>query len=319
MRLLSLLLVCVMHHSVFGQITNISGVINDYTAVSSVTGSTITVQSSSKFAIGDKVLLIQMQGALINESNTSSFGDITDIRNAGNYEFTEICQILSPTRIQLKHIQRQYNSNGNIQLVRIPVYENAVITDTLRAQPWNGSTGGVLSFECRVTLTMDAPIDVKGLGFRGGQTTTSDYECVWFFNNRSYHYDISGGEGARKGEGIASFIAGKTAGRGAQANGGGGGNDHNSGGGGGANCAEGGLGGNRIRASAFTCNSVAPGIGGKPNLYNNSANKVFLGGGGGAGHEDNAGEGFQRLKWWWPSHSQSRLIDIYGKHNLCEW
>jgi|GEM_PF-3470677 hypothetical protein len=230
-----------------------------------------------------------MQGAVIDESNTSNFGNITDMGNTGNYEFTEICEILSPTQVLVKHIQRAYSPSSKVQLIRIPVYQNAEIPDTLRAASWNGSTGGVLAFECSGTLVMNAPINLDGVGFRGGQTTTSSYECVWFFNNRSYYYPISGDEGAKKGEGVARFINGKTGGRGAQGNGGGGGNDHNSGGGG--NGAAGGLGGDRIRASAFTCNSVAPGVGGKPIAYNNSINKIFLGGGGGAGYENNPGTG----------------------------
>ncbi|MDG1332620.1 MAG: hypothetical protein P8P74_09840 [Crocinitomicaceae bacterium] len=138
---------------------------------------------------------------------------------------------------------------------------------------------------------MNSVIDLTGLGFRGREITVSTYSCSWFNSVNDYFYDILDGRGAKKGEGVALYIANKTGGRGAQANGGGGSNDHNGGGGGGANGSAGGLGGDRIPATAFTCACNAPGVGGKANTYSNSANKIFLGGGGGAGHENNQGEG----------------------------
>ena len=149
----------------------------------------------------------------------------------------------------------------------------------------------MLAFECLGTLTLNAEINVTGLGFRGGGITTSSYSCSAFSNVTDYYYNISDGRGAKKGEGVARYISGKTSGRGAQANGGGGSNDHNGGGGGGANGAAGGLGGERIPASPFTCKCTAPGEGGKANTYSNTVNRIFLGGGGGSGHENNIGEG----------------------------
>lgn len=270
------------------QNTNISGVINSYESVSNITGNSITVNSSASFSVGDLVLIIQMQGATINETNTASFGDIISLNNAGNYEFTTVCAIPSATNISLTSIQRSYDITGIVQVVRVPVYDDATITGTLMAAPWNGSTGGVLAFQCNDSLTMNNGINLQGVGFRGGAITTSAYNCNWFINVNDYYYDISTGEGAKKGEGIASYIVGKTGGSGAQSNGGGGGNDHNSGGGGGANAGNGGAGGERIRPTTFSCAGQNPGVGGKPNTYSNISNKAYLGGGGGAGHENNA-------------------------------
>lgn len=228
-----------------------------------------------------------MQGAAIDESNTSAFGTITNINDAGNYEFTTICHVVNSSTIVVEGVQRTYNPTGAVQLVHIPVYSDAEITAPLTAAGWNGSTGGVLAFECTGTLTMNSDINTSGLGFRGGTVTTSTYSCTWIFNVIGHHFNITSGEGAMKGEGIAKYIAGKTAGRGPQANGGGGGNDHNSGGGGGGNADTGGQGGQRIKPSTFACQGLSPGLGGKPNAYSNTINKLFLGGGGGAGHENN--------------------------------
>jgi hypothetical protein len=291
MKILVIAICICLSFASISQNTNISGVINNYTSASVVSGNSITVASSSSFNIGDLVLLVQMQGAIIDESNSATFGDITSIGDAGNYEFATICSIPSATEIVVNSIQRSYSPSGIVQLVSVPVYDDATVTGTLTASPWNGSTGGILTFQCTGTLTMNAGIDLHGSGFRGADVTTSTYSCSWFINVTNYFYDLSTGEGAKKGEGVSLYIPGKTGGRGAQANGGGGSNDHNGGGGGGANASLGGVGGERIPASTFTCKSTAPGAGGKPNTYSNSVNKFFLGGGGGAGHENNAAAG----------------------------
>jgi len=273
----------------YSQNTNISGVINTYKSVSNISGNVITVSSTSNFTVGDEVLIIQMQGATINETNTQAFGDVINYNDAGNYEFTKICTILSGTEVEVSNIQRSYDPNGKVQIITVPTYVNATVTNVLSASPWDGTIGGILVFDCSGTLTMNADINLQGLGFRGGGTTTSGYSCSWFTNVSDYYYDITTGEGAEKGEGIALYIPNKTSGSGAQANGGGGGNDHNSGGGGGSNAGLGGQGGERIRPSTFTCAGQTPGVGGKSNVISNASNKVFLGGGGGSGHENNTG------------------------------
>ena len=284
-------IVCLMMFPILGQTqtTDISGIINSYVSVSDISGNDITVSSSSEFSVGDLVIIMQMQGATLNETNTASFGSVTDLNSAGNYEYGTICSIPDPNTISLVNVQRSYEPSGTVQLIRVPVYTNATVTAILTAAPWNGSTGGVLAFQCTETLTMNEDINLNGLGFRGGEVTTSTYSCAWFSSPSDYFYNITSGEGAKKGEGIGHYIIDKTGGRGAQTNGGGGGNDHNSGGGGGANAGAGGNGGERIAASTFTCSGVSPGIGGKFNTFSNALNKVFMGGGGGAGHENNPG------------------------------
>lgn len=270
------------------QVTSISGTINIYTSVSGIAGNTITVGSSTGFSVGDKILIIQMQGATIDESNSATFGNVTNFNDAGNYEFTTICSIPNATEIVLNGIQRSYTPAGIVQVVHVPVYTNALITASLTADPWDGTTGGIVVFECTGSVTMNSGINLQGNGFRGGGVTNSTYSCSAFGAAvNDYFYPITTGEGAKKGEGIANYISGKTGGRGAQANGAGGANDHNAGGGGGGNAGSGGQGGERIASSVFTCSGPYPGLGGKLIAYTNNSNKIFLGGGGGAGHENN--------------------------------
>src|SRR5215213_3827153 len=74
---------------------NISGVVNTYhrvTAINTPTN-TLTLSSVTGISPGAKLLVIQMKGAAIDNSNAASFGNITSIGNAGNYEFNYVCAV----------------------------------------------------------------------------------------------------------------------------------------------------------------------------------------------------------------------------------
>ena len=72
----------------------LSGVINQYSKVTFIENDNcqnkITVTDISLFDEGQLVVLIQMQGATINESNSANFGNIEELNNAGFYEINEI-------------------------------------------------------------------------------------------------------------------------------------------------------------------------------------------------------------------------------------
>lgn len=270
--------------------TSISGVINQYSKVNLIENNScqnkITVTDIAPFDEGQMVLLMQMQGATMDESNSANFGNIQNLNNAGIYEVNEIIAI-DGFDIYLKYQNiNEYDINGQVQLITIPTFSNAVVNNTLTANPWNGETGGVLALNVSGNLMLNANIDVSGLGFRGGiaQTATNN-NCSWLFQQNDYFYEEGNWRGSAKGEGIVPVIMDKEFGKGAQANGGGGGNDHNSGGGGGANITNGGSGGENDEPQTFGCQGNHPGIGGKG--INNFSNRLFLGGGGGAGHENN--------------------------------
>lgn len=272
---------------ILGQ-TSLSGVINHYAAVTAVDycQNSATVSSIADFSPGMTVLLIQMKGATINTTNTAAFGDVTDLGHAGRFEKATIASLSGNTVFFQNALVNTYHTGGSVQLVEVPVYENATVTGTLSAAPWNGQTGGILALEVSGTLTLQAGVDVSGKGFRGGiaEITTAN-NCSWLVSISGYAYGFNDWRGAAKGEGIADFAASQQTGRGAQANGGGGGNDHNSGGGGGANVSAGGAGGNNDEPSFFGCDGFFPGRGGKP--VTAAAGRCYFGGGGGAGHENN--------------------------------
>lgn len=269
----------------YSQPTSIGGVINIYTPVTSIASTNcnnqITVQNSSAFNIGDRILIIQMKGASINQSNNSNFGNVTSINEAGNYEFGNILSINGNIVTLVNNLMNAYNVNGLVQLIHVPQYSNANVTSLLTAMPWNGSIGGVLAFEVTGTLSLQAPINTNGTGFRGGSVSTNFY-LQGLCSSTDYFFTSNQAHGGFKGEGIAELPATMMTGRGALANGGGGGNNLNAGGGGGSNAANGGLGGNEFSGCSNFPNG---GIGGKPLLFNS---KLFLGGGGGGGHQNNS-------------------------------
>src|SRR6188508_1496343 len=90
--LISLILFYTFSFKTAGQ--SISGIINTYkkvTAFSSLTN-TVTVPDVSGLAVGAEVLIIQMKGATIDETNGVTFGNINagNINGAGNYEYNTI-------------------------------------------------------------------------------------------------------------------------------------------------------------------------------------------------------------------------------------
>ncbi|MDZ7879898.1 MAG: PKD domain-containing protein [Saprospiraceae bacterium] len=266
---------------------SISGIINAYARITSIDTCDMrfAVTDTVGFKKGMRVLIIQMNGATINSSNSSSYGSIESLNNVGRYEINVIDDIQNKNIFLGFYLKNQYNENAIVQIVSFPSYADAIVTDTLRAKPWNGESGGIIAFEAN-NLTLNAPIDASGAGFRGGGVKAYA-NCDALENYPGYFYALTTTDktnGGLKGEGIAAFILGKECGRGAQANGGGGGNNHKSGGGGGGHLVAGGIGGEQKHVNDLrNCVGKFPGLEGK--AINGLGNdRLIFGGGGGAGH-----------------------------------
>lgn len=282
--LLFLVFICLCASTVSAQ-TSISGIINTYREVTAITGlGSVELTSTSGFNQGDKVLVIQMQGASIYTAQDDSFGVVSEYNGAGSHEWCTVCEVNGTELVFEKQFKNIYSVGGSMQVVDIPQYTNAIVTATLTAQDWNGQSGGILIFEVSGTLTLGATIEVTNKGFRGGSHDESTYNCNFQSDKDDYGYTMSSGFGGEKGEGIAERDGVTEAGRGPLGNGGGGGNDHNAGGGGGGNGSVGGQGGENQDPGTFTCHGYYPGIGGRPLSTGNT--RVFMGGGGGAGHSN---------------------------------
>ena len=250
------------------------------------TKNALKLDNVSGLAYGNTVLIVQMKGATINTTNSSaSFGDVTSLNSAGNYEIATICSVSNDSVYFFNTILNSYDVNYKVQLVKFGEYYSANVTDTVKAQSWNNSTGkgGILAIKVEEDLTLNAPLFADSTGYKGGNFYLHNTAfcipgaTIWAYSATSG----STSNGAYKGEGVADFAASINGGRGAPANGGGGGNFHNNGGGGGANLTNGGNGGGNF--STTGCTGSRPGLAGKA-LSNSGGTKIFLGGGGGAGH-----------------------------------
>jgi uncharacterized repeat protein (TIGR01451 family) len=216
----------------------LGGVINTYypaTANAAAGAKSITVGASTGAAVpiatNDLLLVIQMQDAAINSTNTSSYGDgttgsgSTNLNNSGNYEFVTATGPVSGGTVNFSGTgpaggllysytnaaatatqgQRKY------QVVRLPQYSTATLSSTLTASAWNGSTGGILALDVSGTVNLGgATVSVDGLGFRGGSGLRLTGVALGATNTDFLHTApatyagaaVAGVDGA-KGEGIA--------------------------------------------------------------------------------------------------------------------
>ncbi|MFN5295462.1 MAG: hypothetical protein ACK5BL_08030, partial [Flavobacteriales bacterium] len=138
-------------------ITSPGTIINQYTAVIDVVSSTSTIDviDASAFVAGRKALLIQMDGGI-----------------PGTWEYVHIVQV-NTNSIRVLNIQRTYDPfTGVVQLITVPEYSDVTIISaaSIVAQPWNGSTGGVVAFMVSSLLSIDSGglVDVSGAGFQSG-------------------------------------------------------------------------------------------------------------------------------------------------------
>jgi gliding motility-associated-like protein len=195
------------------------------------------------------------------------------------------------------------------QIVRIPQYSNLTLTKDIKTPPFNGKAGGIIAFDVSGTMNFNGfQIDASARGFRGGYAPAigGGRNLAGLYVTLSTDYNSSS-----KGEGIAGTprymwdgfnqvdnqVEGLPAGsfgKGAPGNAGGGGNVHNAGGGGGAGGGAGGVGGNGLFQLDNNPGSFPNG--GRPgsvsyNIQNPGPARLIMGGGGGAGHADNARDG----------------------------
>jgi len=242
------------------KIISASEVVNAYTflmANANIGATTITVVNSNlntaalgNLAQGDLIMIIQVQGASVEDSVTSpswpnsskfwpSWGGVTNYNNCGNHEMVQVESVPNGTTINLScGLTNNYTSAGKVEVIRVPRYSDLTITGTgiLTSDPWNGFVGGIVAVEVLGLTDIQAggEVDVSGLGFRGGQTESNTV------NGGLRYADGNAAEGAEKGESIAGSqsdydgLSGRYC-KGSAANGGGGGNGDNCGGGGGSN------------------------------------------------------------------------------------
>ena len=281
---------------------------------------------STPIAVGDILLIIQMQGAQINSTNTSSYGNGAGTGSgylnngqllAGNMEYVVAASNLSTgggtltlaSGLVNSYQNTAYGTDGQYtyQVIRVPVYYDVQLTATITAPRWDGYSGGVLVLYATDKILMNSQtIDASGLGFRGGGgrafTGSGSGSSGDYITPSSYNANGSKGEGIAGTpkylnhnnsfldvSGTEGYPNGSYA-KGAPANAGGGGTDGNPASNNDENT--GGGGGANGGAGGYGGNSWNSNlaVGGRPGSVfgQGSSSRLIMGGGGGAGTTNNA-------------------------------
>ena len=176
----------------------IAGTVNTYWTPGAGTygnGSTTIALGGQRGAVatlaeGDLVVVIQMQCANINSSDSLSYGDgaggepasgYSDPAGsclAGRHQFLRAGAgssnaVLNLTGSPLIAAYEQANATATagrrtFQVIRVPQYASLTIGGTVTAVDWDGNSGGVVVLDAAFTLNLGAGINVDGAGFRGG-------------------------------------------------------------------------------------------------------------------------------------------------------
>jgi large repetitive protein len=243
-------------------------------------GMVLPVASTTGFNAGDLVMVYQAQAAMALDSGTPGPLDLT-ATGAGRFELARIAGVDGGTALELTApLSASFPGGGLAQVLVVPEFTSVTISagSALTAQPWNGSSGGVIAFLSQGAVVNDGEITATGAGFRGGLSNVTQ-TCTG-----SGGFD--GAPNAGKGEGVVQGRFGASfAGRGNVGNAGGGGDTCNGGGGGGGNGGEGGKGGYAAQST-----NDQGGLGGAALAFLLFDERLPFGGGGGAG-QSNASEG----------------------------
>ena len=267
-------------------VSTTNNIVNTYTyltANASVGDVSITVNNNAmaggvfggNLAPGDLIMIIQMQGARMNndtqfsptysvpngftwtndwKDHIEAWGSPNDPNpawagydNSGKFEQVEVLSVSGGNTINLQcGLENDYTVSGHVQIVRVPRFDNLTVTGGASAiipTLWDGQTGGVVAIEVDQVLDINAgsTISASGFGFRGGQVdNVGQSGTTGNLNGVTYLGTNNAIEGSEKGEGIFGFYTEYDAiwaryGIAAACNGGGGGGYQNAGGGGGSN------------------------------------------------------------------------------------
>ena len=122
---------------------------------------------TTSLAIGDLLMVMQMQDASINTSNNNTYGDssgsgsgTTGVGRSGLFEFVRITSVgasigFTPalTNSYGQAAATALAAQKTYQVIRVAQY-SSLTANGITAPPWNGRTGGVAVVDVQNTLTL---------------------------------------------------------------------------------------------------------------------------------------------------------------------
>ena len=191
-----------------------SGIVNTYYQGNGdllPNATTLTLGAASGVAgtlsSGDKLIIMQMQGADINTSDDERYGDgtgtatnqplttlsqangYTALNLAGGFEYVQVSAAVGANITFTPPLVNAYQQNlatqprRTYQVIRVPQYSSMTVSGAapLTALAWTGLVGGVLAVDVagRTTFSGTGPhMDASRRGFRGGaQGVGSNSQC----------------------------------------------------------------------------------------------------------------------------------------------
>ena len=197
-------------------------------ATSVAVGNYYTEGSNTPISEGDMLMVIQMQDATIDSSNTAAYGSgnvanngrgQTNLNSTGSYEFVRATNSVPLTGGTLTFegggagdgLVNTYSnfdptvSQGRrtFQVIRVVQYASLTLSSNITVPDWNGQVGGVLALDIAGNMDFNGfTIDADNRGFRGG-FVPNDPSNTSGANNGNYVLPGNTTEGSGKGEGIA--------------------------------------------------------------------------------------------------------------------
>ena len=75
----------------------------------------------------DVLLVIQMQGATIDTSDTAAYGTVTNTGNSGLFEFTTVSGVAGNTITVGGPLKNAYTASGKVQVIKVPQYSSLTV------------------------------------------------------------------------------------------------------------------------------------------------------------------------------------------------
>ncbi len=227
-------------------ITNADSIVNVYTNLTTKANAgatTIKVGNGSIVQTGDLVMIIQVQGAIIQAGrvipdpaggpeapapglNPEDWGKVLNLQNTGKYELREVASVSGNTITLTCPLQNTYdfqytskcssnpgdrnlsgtcNFTAKVEIVKVPRYQSLTINagQKITSPSWNGTTGGIIALEVNGDIKLDGNIDASFKGFRGGAAQPARGAG----DNVLWFWTNNNVSGGEKGEGIAGYQA----------------------------------------------------------------------------------------------------------------
>lgn len=193
-----------------------------------VVGGVLYDFGNKQISKGDLLLIIQIQGASINSSDSNLYGSgaaanngsgYINLNNVGRYEYMVALNDVGSGGGTLRF--RGSGTGGGLlysyqnkpatategvkrfQVVRLMQYSDLTLTSDVKTTPWNGKAGGLIAIDVAGTLNFNGKtINASMTGFRGGYLPSRAIQNQQYSTYVSATYGDNNA-GSTKGEGIA--------------------------------------------------------------------------------------------------------------------